>query len=46
MLTWVGRGTVFNIAGNKYHLIARVNYFTQRVFALYLLTHSEYDEGT
>jgi len=34
-----------NIAGNKYRLIARVNYFTQRVFVLYLLTHSEYDEG-
>jgi len=39
----VGRRTVFNIAGNKYRLIARVNYF--RVFVLYLLTHSEYDEG-
>ena len=25
----VGRRTVFNIAGNKYRLIARVNYFTQ-----------------
>ena len=25
--------------------IARVNYSTQRVFVLYLLTHSEYDEG-
>jgi mRNA interferase HigB len=42
----VGRRTVFNIAGNKYRLIARVNYLTQRVFILYLLTHSEYDEGT
>ena len=41
----VGRRTVFNIAGNKYRLIARVNYFTQRVFVLYLLTHAEYDEG-
>jgi mRNA interferase HigB len=42
----VGRRTVFNIAGNKYRLIARVNHLTQRVFILYLLTHSEYDEGT
>jgi mRNA-degrading endonuclease HigB of HigAB toxin-antitoxin module len=33
----VGRRTVFNIAGNKYRLIARVNYQTQRVFVLYLL---------
>jgi mRNA interferase HigB len=41
----VGRRTVFNIAGNKHRLIARVNYFTQRVFVLYLLTHSQYDEG-
>jgi len=36
---------VFNIAGNKYRLIARVNYLSQRVFVLYLLTHSEYDKG-
>lgn len=41
----VGRRTVFNIAGNKYRLIARVNYQTQRVFVLHLLTHSEYDRG-
>ena len=41
----VGRRTVFNIAGNKYRLIARVNYRTQRVFVLYLLTHTEYDKG-
>jgi mRNA interferase HigB len=41
----VGRRTVFNIAGNKYRLIARVNYQTQRVFVLYLLTRAEYDKG-
>jgi mRNA interferase HigB len=41
----VGRRTVFNIAGNKYRLIARVNYRTQRVFVLYILTNSEYDRG-
>jgi len=41
----VGRRTVFNIAGNKYRLIARVNYQTQRVFVLYILTHPEYDRG-
>jgi len=41
----VGRRTVFNIAGNKYRLIARVNYRTQRVFVLYILTHTEYDRG-
>jgi mRNA interferase HigB len=41
----VGRRTVFNVAGNKYRLIARVNYQTQRVFDLYILTHTEYDRG-
>jgi len=41
----VGRRTVVNIAGNKYRLIARVNYQTQRVFVLYILTHAEYDQG-
>lgn len=39
----VGRRTIFNIAGNKYRLIARVNYRTQRVFVLCILTHAEYD---
>ncbi len=36
---------MFNIAGNKYRLIARVNYQSQRVFVLYLFTHAEYDKG-
>lgn len=39
----VGRRTIFNIGGNKYRLIARVNYQTQRVFVLHILTRSEYD---
>jgi len=39
----VGRRTVFDIAGSEYRLIARVNYQTQRVFVLYILTHSEYE---
>ena len=42
----VGRRTVSNIAGNKYRLIARVNYISQIVFVLYVLTHSEYDKGS
>jgi mRNA interferase HigB len=41
----VGRRTVFNIAGNKYRLIARVNYQTQCVFVLHILTHAEYERG-
>ena len=41
----VGRRTVFNVAGNKYRLIARVHYQSQRVFVLFILTHSDYDRG-
>ena len=41
----VGRRTVFNIHGNDYRLIARVNYKTKRVFILYILTHAEYTKG-
>ena len=41
----VGRRTVFNIAGNKYRLVARVNYQVHVVFVLYILTHAEYDRG-
>ena len=41
----VGRRTVFNIHGNDYRLIARVNYETKRVFILHILTHDEYSKG-
>ena len=41
----VGRRTVFNIHGNDYRLIARVNYQTRRVFVLYILTHADYNKG-
>ena len=41
----VGRRTVFNIHGNDYRLIARVNYKTRRVFLLHILTHVEYSKG-
>jgi mRNA interferase HigB len=40
----VGERTVFNVGGNKYRLIARVNYRTQKVFVLAVLTHTEYDK--
>ena len=40
----VGRRTKFSISGTKYRLIARVNYRTQRVFVLHLLTPAEYDK--
>ena len=41
----VGRRTVFNIHGNNYRLIARVNYKTKRVFILHILTHVGYSKG-
>ncbi|MGA2591814.1 MAG: type II toxin-antitoxin system HigB family toxin [Bryobacteraceae bacterium] len=40
----VGRRTVFNIHGNAYRLIARVNFKTKRVFILHILTHAAYDK--
>jgi mRNA-degrading endonuclease HigB of HigAB toxin-antitoxin module len=42
----VVRRTVFNIHGNDYRLIARINYKTKRVFILYILTHFEYASVT
>jgi len=36
--------TVFNISGNKYRLIAVVDYTLQFVPIEHVLTHSEYDE--
>jgi mRNA interferase HigB len=41
----VGRRTIFNIHGNDYRLITRVNFKTKRVFILHVLTHSEYSRG-
>jgi mRNA interferase HigB len=41
----VGDLTVFNIKGNRYRLIARIIYATQKVFVRRVLTHVEYSEG-
>ena len=41
----VGRRTVFNVHGNHFRLITRVNYKTKRVFILHILTHVDYNEG-
>ena|SRR5437660_12096582 len=35
--------TVFNIAGNKYRLIADIRYDRHKVYILHILTHAEYD---
>ncbi len=37
--------TVFNIAGNKYRLVARIRYDYQLINVRAVLTHQEYDEG-
>ncbi len=37
---------VFNIGGNKYRLIAKIEYRWQKVFIVDVLTHDEYDAGS
>jgi len=39
----VGNFTVFNIGGNKYRLIALVDYIYQKIFIRNILTHPDYD---
>lgn len=39
------RCTVFNIHGNRYRLIARVNYEHRTIYIRNILTHKEYDQG-
>ena len=41
---YVAPFTVFNLAGNKFRLIATVNYTTGFVFIRCMLTHAEYDK--
>ena len=40
----VGELTVFNIGGNKYRLITRLEYRWQKIFGRDVLTHAEYDK--
>ena len=35
---------VFNIAGNKYRLVVRINYDSKTVFGRFIGTHKEYDK--
>lgn len=37
--------TIFNIKGNRYRLIAIVNYASQTIIVKMLVTHAEYSEG-
>lgn len=41
----VGTCVVFNIGGNKYRLITRILYPSQKVFVLKVLTHAEHDDA-
>jgi mRNA interferase HigB len=38
------RRVVFNIGGNKYHLVAAVDYRRQALFIKFIGTHAEYDK--
>ena len=40
----VGNCVVFNIGGNKYRLVTRILYPSQKVFVLRVMTHQEYDQ--
>lgn len=40
----VGECIVFNIGGNKYRLVAKVNYRSHLVFVRKVMTHREYDD--
>ena len=40
----VGRCTVFNIGGNKYRLIVKIEYKLQTIYIKCVLIHPEYDK--
>lgn len=40
----VGNCVVFNIGGNKFRLVTRVLFPSQKVFILKVMTHEEYDD--
>jgi len=41
----VSQYIVFNIAHNKYRLIAVIHYNTKKVYIRHIMTHKEYDKG-
>lgn len=40
----VGRCTVFNIGGNKFRLIVKIEFLKQKIYTKFVLTHKEYDK--
>jgi mRNA interferase HigB len=40
----VGNCAVFNIGGNKYRLVTRILYPSQKVFVLRVMSHTQYDQ--
>jgi len=42
---WVSPYVVFNVAGNKYRLVAEINFRSQTLFIRHILTHQEYAQG-
>jgi len=36
---------IFNIGGNNFRLIAKIDFKTQRLFVRSIMTHKEYDKG-
>ena len=40
----VGKYTVFNVAGNKYRLIASIKYRWQVIYLRHILKHAEYEK--
>ena len=41
----VGRPGIFNIKGNHYRLVVRLEFRTQRIYIKEFPTHAEYDKG-
>ena len=41
----VGRLAIFNVKGNHYRLIVRMEFRSQRMYIKEFLTHAEYDKG-
>jgi mRNA interferase HigB len=41
----VGKYIIFNVGGNKYRLIAEINYQNRKIFVRHVLSHAEYGRG-